>query len=56
LTLVNSNALLDILTADPAWCHWSTRQLEAASVRGPLGIPAISLSAAPASVLQRKHG
>jgi predicted nucleic acid-binding protein len=38
LTLVDSNALLDIFTADPVWCDWSTGQLDAASLRGPLCI------------------
>jgi len=38
LTLIDSNALLDILTADPVWSDWSTRQLGAASWRGPLCI------------------
>jgi len=38
LTLVDSNVVLDILTADPVWCDWYTNQLDAASLRGPLCI------------------
>lgn len=38
MTLVDSNVLLDILTADPVWCDWSTNQLDAASLRGPVCI------------------
>ena len=38
MTLVDSNVLLDVLTADPVWCDRSTGQLDAASLRGPLCI------------------
>ncbi len=38
MTLVDSNALLDVLTGDPVWCDWSASQLDAASLRGPLCI------------------
>ena len=36
--LVDTNVLLDVVTDDPAWASWSIRQLEAASLRGPLAI------------------
>ncbi|MBO9356996.1 PIN domain-containing protein [Bordetella petrii] len=35
-TLVDTNVLLDVVTDDPAWAEWSIRQLESASLRGPL--------------------
>jgi predicted nucleic acid-binding protein len=34
MTLVDTNVLLDILTADPHWADWSIRQLDAASLQG----------------------
>jgi predicted nucleic acid-binding protein len=37
-TLVDTNVLLDLLTGDPVWATWSERQLDAASVGGPLRI------------------
>jgi predicted nucleic acid-binding protein len=38
MTLVDTNMLLDILTADPNWADWSIRQLDAASLQGPVVI------------------
>ncbi|MDR3083933.1 MAG: type II toxin-antitoxin system VapC family toxin [Streptomyces sp.] len=37
-TLVDSNVLLDVLSADPQWSGWSTQALEDAADRGPLAI------------------
>jgi hypothetical protein len=36
--LVDTNVLLDLLTADPTWSGWSERQLEAARLRGAIAI------------------
>ena len=36
MTFVDTNILLDLVTDDPKWADWSTAQLEAASLRGPL--------------------
>lgn len=36
MTLVDTNVLLDLVTDDPTWAEWSVRQLEAASLAGPL--------------------
>jgi predicted nucleic acid-binding protein len=38
VTLVDTNVLLDLVTADPRWADWSIAALEAASLRGPLYI------------------
>lgn len=38
MVLVDTNVLLDLVQDDPRWADWSQRQLEAASLRGPLGI------------------
>ncbi len=38
MTLIDTNVLLDIVTADPVWADWSIRQLDAAALRGPLAI------------------
>jgi len=38
MTLVDTNVLLDIVTADPDWADWSIRQLDAASLQGPVVI------------------
>lgn len=35
-TLVDSNVLLDVATADPIWSSWSEAQLAAAIRRGPV--------------------
>jgi predicted nucleic acid-binding protein len=37
-TLVDTNVLLDLATNDPAWAEWSLRQMDAAALRGPVGI------------------
>ncbi len=36
--LVDTNVLLDLVTADPQWADWSAAELEAASLLGPLVI------------------
>lgn len=36
MVLVDTNVLLDVVEDDPVWADWSQRQLEAASLRGPL--------------------
>ena len=36
--LVDSNVLLDIFTADPAWCAWSQSALAEALLEGPVAI------------------
>lgn len=36
MTLVDTNVLLDLFTADPAWSGWSIRQLDAAAAEGRL--------------------
>jgi predicted nucleic acid-binding protein len=38
VTLVDTNVLLDVVTDDPIWADWSIRQLDAASLKGPLAI------------------
>lgn len=38
MTLVDTNVLLDLVTADPQWADWSIAALEAASLRGALFI------------------
>ncbi len=38
MTLVDTNVLLDLVTADPVWADWSRHQLSAASLRGKLEI------------------
>ena len=38
MTLVDTNVLLDLVTDDPAWADWSIRELDRASMRGPLAI------------------
>lgn len=35
-TLVDTNVILDLLTADPQWGLWSAARLDAASMAGPL--------------------
>ncbi|HSI62857.1 MAG TPA: type II toxin-antitoxin system VapC family toxin [Candidatus Saccharimonadia bacterium] len=39
--LVDTNVLLDILTADPIWCQWSAAALQQARATGPIIINAI---------------
>jgi predicted nucleic acid-binding protein len=36
VTLVDSNVLIDVFTDDPRWYSWSSEQLEAADLNGPL--------------------
>lgn len=36
MTFVDTNVLLDVATPDAAWAAWSERQIEIASMRGPL--------------------
>jgi predicted nucleic acid-binding protein len=36
--LVDTNVLLDVVTADPAWAAWSVAELEASALVGPLAI------------------
>lgn len=36
--MLDTNVLLDILTADPKWLEWSTAQFRAASAKGPVPI------------------
>lgn len=38
MTLVDTNVLLDLVTADPQWADWSIAALEAASLQGSLFI------------------
>ena len=38
MILVDTNVLLDVVTDDPTWADWSQRQLDAASLRGPICI------------------
>lgn len=38
MTLVDTNVLLDLVTADPHWADWSIAALEAASLQGSLFI------------------
>jgi predicted nucleic acid-binding protein len=36
MTLVDTNVLLDVLTNDPHWLHWSVSHLDVRSHAGPL--------------------
>jgi hypothetical protein len=36
--LVDSNVLLDVVTDDPSWAHWSQTQLDTAARAGDLVI------------------
>lgn len=36
MTLIDTNVLLDLVTADPVWGDWSIAQLETVSLTGPL--------------------
>lgn len=38
MILVDTNVLLDVVEDDPTWADWSQRQLDAASLRGPICI------------------
>jgi predicted nucleic acid-binding protein len=37
-TLIDTNILLDVVTADPVWADWSVAALDAASATGPTRI------------------
>lgn len=37
-SLIDTNVLLDLVTADPTWLAWSKQQLKDAQARGPLVI------------------
>jgi predicted nucleic acid-binding protein len=41
MVLVDSNVILDVVTADPRWAHWSAHQLARWLDRGPVVINAI---------------
>jgi len=41
MILVDTNVLLDVVTADQAWEAWSQHQLDAAALRDELGVPPI---------------
>lgn len=43
-TLVDSSVLLDLLTRDPEWCDWSTRQLERAVRESSVAVNPIVLA------------
>jgi predicted nucleic acid-binding protein len=38
VTLVDTNILLDLVINDPKWADWSVANLDAAALRGPIGI------------------
>ncbi len=38
MTLVDTNILLDLVINDPKWADWSVANLDAAALRGPIGI------------------
>ena len=38
MILVDTDVLLDVVEDDPTWADWSQRQLDAASLRGPICI------------------
>ncbi|HEY5794441.1 MAG TPA: type II toxin-antitoxin system VapC family toxin [Bosea sp. (in: a-proteobacteria)] len=38
MTLVDTNVLLDLFTADPKWSPWSSMQLDRLALLGPLAI------------------
>ncbi len=38
MTLVDTNVLLDVVTRDPVWLHWSIAALDAASAGGSIVI------------------
>jgi predicted nucleic acid-binding protein len=42
--LVDSNVILDVVTEDPKWCHWSVEQLERLAERHTLLINPIIYS------------
>jgi predicted nucleic acid-binding protein len=49
--LVDANVLLDVLTADPQWLHWSSTSLRQAKATGQLLVnPIVCAEIAPAFV------
>ena len=36
MTFIDTNVVLDVITADPVWSGWSRRELRAAAARGPM--------------------
>ena len=49
MTLLDTNVLLDIATADPIWLDWSEREFRSAAALGPIPInPIIYAELAPA--------
>jgi predicted nucleic acid-binding protein len=49
MILLDTNVLLDIATADPAWLPWSEKEFRAAATQGPILInPIIYAELAPA--------
>jgi predicted nucleic acid-binding protein len=49
MTLLDTNVLLDIATADPVWLSWSEKEFRSASAQGPIPInPIIYAELAPA--------
>jgi len=49
MTLLDTNVLLDIATADPVWLSWSEKEFRKASTKGPIPInPIIYAELAPA--------
>lgn len=54
-TLIDSNVLLDIATADPKWLSWSSQQIQHAVTNGPVLInPIIYAEIAPAFKSQQE--
>lgn len=41
MILVDTNVILDLVTADPVWLEWSRSQLRLAALSGPLAINAV---------------
>jgi hypothetical protein len=49
MSLLDTNVLLDIATADPVWLTWSENEFRSASAQGPIPInPIIYAELAPA--------
>ena len=41
MTLVDTNIILDLVTNDAVWASWSIRQLDAATLKGPLMVNSV---------------
>ncbi|MGV3533974.1 MAG: type II toxin-antitoxin system VapC family toxin [Chthoniobacteraceae bacterium] len=54
MVLIDTNVLLDILTADPQWFDWSAKQIEQASSQG-LGINPIIYAELAASFREEEE-